>query len=167
LLLFYAKHPSGRSSIGFDITSSATVAAMLQSVQWYDFVPFAGSWYAGIDAIRALPLARLSGGRKSMIRAVNIRWGLGWGLAFAAFYCVIALVLNALSDGEAFPEKRVTLPQVLVLYVTCGVLAGLVVGALRPLTKTKMGATVVGTIVAFPVSMGFGLLHFGGTMAMA
>jgi len=96
-----------------------------------------------------------------MIRAVNIRWGLGWGLAFAAFYCVIALVLNALSDGEAFPEKRVTLPQVLVLYVTCGVLAGLVVGALRPLTKTKMGATVVGTIVAFPVSMGFGLLHSG------
>lgn len=96
-----------------------------------------------------------------MIRLSNIRWGLAWALGYIAFYCVVAMIMNAVSNGEAYASKGITLPQVLGVYVVCGLIGGLILGTLRPLTKTKTGATVVGVIVAVPIFMGIGVLRSG------
>jgi hypothetical protein len=83
----------------------------------------------------------------------NLRWGIGWGIGLAAIYSVIALPLGLLRGcglrigGESFSTGRIIL-----IYFGGGILGGLTLGLLRPLTRTKPGAAIVGALVAFPLS---------------
>jgi len=81
----------------------------------------------------------------------NIRWGVQWGLIFAAAYVVWAVVLLAGSGTTTFEKNGTTFPAVVALYVLGGLICGAIVGALRPLTRWKAGAAIVGIAAATPL----------------
>ena len=95
------------------------------------------------------------------ISAANIRWGIRWGTTLASIYSLLALVINGLSAGEAFSRKGITLGQTIALYMASGVIGGIVVGLLRPVMKTRFGASAVGVVAAIPLSVGISILRSG------
>ena len=91
----------------------------------------------------------------------NILWGVKIGAGFGLLYCVAALVIFALQGTEPFEHNDVELPSVLVLYLSSGIVAGAIVGALRPLTRTKAGAMLVGVVAVTPLAFGIGTMLYG------
>ena len=97
----------------------------------------------------------------SLSRTANIRWGIQWGMTIASIYSLIALVINRLSAGQAFSRKGITLGQTIALYMISGLIGGIVIGSLRPVMKSKLGASAVGVIAAFPLSVGISVMRSG------
>jgi len=95
------------------------------------------------------------------IKGANIRWGIQWGMIIASIYSLIALVLNGFSSGQAFSRKGITVGQTIALYFISGLIAGVIIGSLRPIMKTKLGASAVGVIAAFPLSVGISVMRSG------
>lgn len=84
-------------------------------------------------------------------------WGVGWGLAFALVYIAFVLLLYAVRGTVPFERHQVTLPGVIATYFAGALTAGTIVGMMRPLTATRLGAIVTGAIAAVPVYLGFGI----------
>jgi hypothetical protein len=84
----------------------------------------------------------------------NLKWGVKGGLGIASLYCVWVGVLYLLQGSEPFSRQGVGLPTVLATYVAVGVIAGAVIGLLRPLTRNDFGAFVVGYLAAVPITAG-------------
>ena len=100
------------------------------------------------------------------------RWGLSWGFRLAALFSVIALITSIGHFTEVTASYGHS-PFVLVaLYFVCGALGGTVLGLLRPIGKSLVGAVTLGALVGLPVfsviflataaSMRFGSRHFLG-----
>lgn len=92
----------------------------------------------------------------------DLRWGAKWGLFAGLVYVVFAACVLLLKGGvpDSAPA-RVTPLTVLSVYPVAGVIGGLIVGTLRPLTKERKGAMMVGAIAAVPACVGFLLLMSG------
>ena len=88
-------------------------------------------------------------------------WGIKHSLWYIAFFSVIATGLVLLTGGAVLAEYRLSLVAILGCYLLGGVVAGAVVGLLRPLTRTRSGAILVGTIAILPFVIGMGLLLVG------
>ena len=73
----------------------------------------------------------------------GILCGLGMALLFSLFIGVLALVRG--SDWN--PTYHVSTVAVIRSYLVAGALGGAAFGALRPLTRQRLGATLVGIIV--------------------
>ena len=84
----------------------------------------------------------------------NLKWGVKGGLGFAAVYCLWVGLLFLIGGPETFRRLGVTLTTVIATYVTVGVVAGAVIGLLRPLTGNGFGAFVVGYLAAVPITAG-------------
>lgn len=93
--------------------------------------------------------------------ARDVKSGLLGGLGVSAVYCVWVLGVYALRGSAPFDRNGVTLPGVLVTYLTVGLLAGAVVGVLRPISRRPIGAYVVGFVAAFPIAAGIAVLVEG------
>jgi hypothetical protein len=65
-----------------------------------------------------------------------------------------AIWLGTPIGPEPFSRLGVSLATVMATYVTVGVLAGAVIGLLRPLTGNGFGAFVVGYLAAVPITAG-------------
>jgi hypothetical protein len=91
----------------------------------------------------------------------NAYWGMRWGLAFASLYCLWAVVVLLLGGEAAFRKQGITFGETIGAYLGGGVLAGAVVGFLRPLLKWAWGAPVVGVVAAIPVGLAFDLATKG------
>lgn len=91
----------------------------------------------------------------------NIFWGLKWGLVFATGFSLIALAMTVLTGGEVINNQGVSLAASIALYWSGGVFGGIVLGLLRPLTRTRVGAALVGVIIMVPVELAIGLLLIG------
>jgi hypothetical protein len=91
----------------------------------------------------------------------DLRWGLGIAAFFIAFYALIAVVLYFLRGADSFEAQGLSLPRLLLAYLGGGVVAGCILGLLRPLTRWRLGAALVGVAVALPVFLGIGLALFG------
>jgi peptidoglycan/LPS O-acetylase OafA/YrhL len=76
----------------------------------------------------------------------NLKWGLRYGLIVAVAFTVIAAVIT-LATGEDSSSKGLSLPSLIGFYFLGGMCGGLLVGLLRPITKHKAGAILVGTLV--------------------
>lgn len=90
----------------------------------------------------------------------DVRWGIAHGFGFAVLYSIFAVILYLLRRG-AFDRHGTSLGAVLSLYFAAGVVGGALVGALRPLTRSRLGSMVVGVVAMTPVFLGVGILLFG------
>ena len=89
----------------------------------------------------------------------DLRWGAGWGLSGAFFYAFVAVAIYAIRGSTPFEANGV--PLALGGYLVGGLIAGGVVGLLRPLNKRRSGAVLVGMIASLPAMLGLGLVAFG------
>jgi hypothetical protein len=87
----------------------------------------------------------------------NLKSGTRWGLAFAAFYSAAAVLIWLVRGDVAFEAQGTSLWQVLLAYVAGGMAAGVVVGLLMPLGRTRFGAGVIGFVAAVPVMFVVGM----------
>jgi hypothetical protein len=58
-----------------------------------------------------------------------------------------------LRGSEPFERKGVTFLAVVVLYLVGGPVTGAIVGLLRPVAKSGLGAAITGVVAAIPVSV--------------
>lgn len=86
----------------------------------------------------------------------DVRWGAGWGLFGGLVYLGFAAVVIVLKNAaDASVSERINVPVLLSMYPILGVVAGCIMGLLRPLLKTRRGAMLVGIVAAFPTMVSF------------
>jgi len=88
----------------------------------------------------------------------NIVWGLRWSSKFVVGYSLIAAVVYIIAGP---PDGRLSFPQILLLYVVLGAVAGVIIGLLRPFFRTRPGAIVCGMLVGVAVYIGAGISVVG------
>lgn len=99
----------------------------------------------------------------------NVRWGVREGWWFARRYLVYGIVLMVLGGSALLKRNRITALGVVAVYGLGIPSIGAIVGALRPLCRTSLGAAFVGVIAMLPItsltvilvaprSLGLGLL---------
>lgn len=93
--------------------------------------------------------------------AENLRWGVIAGLFFACFYSLYVIGLYLIRGSTPFVANDTTFGQVVASYFGTGIVAGAVVGLLRPLLRWRIGAVFVGIVAAFAVFVGIALLDQG------
>jgi hypothetical protein len=81
----------------------------------------------------------------------NVKWGAGYGAAFAVAYTLFVCVVALVGGTAPFREDGVSLGQIVGLYFVSGILVGGVVGIMRPLTGRRLGAAFVGFVAALPL----------------
>jgi hypothetical protein len=82
--------------------------------------------------------------------AENLLWGVCLGVLFGGALSCIGILIYLLRGSQAFASNGVTLLGAIAGYFGCGIVVGIVVGLLRPLTKRRWGAAVVGAIATIP-----------------
>ncbi len=80
----------------------------------------------------------------------DLRWGIMWGLGFAAVYTFVAALIFAVEGQHPFEANDATLGEAIVGYVLGGLVGGVLLGLLRPLTARRWGAVFVGILVGVP-----------------
>jgi hypothetical protein len=96
---------------------------------------------------------------------LNLRWGLRWGVWMAAGFSVLALVIVGIAWLSSGGRARgfSVLPFVLGAYWVGGLVGGVILGVLRPVTAWPLGAMIVGFVIAFCVYAACGAaLYVGG-----
>jgi peptidoglycan/LPS O-acetylase OafA/YrhL len=83
----------------------------------------------------------------------NLKWGLRWGLIMAVGFTVIGIVATIGASFDPTPRNDPSLASFIGFYFLAGIVGGLLLGLLRPVTRSKVGAMLVGTAVA-AVSIG-------------
>ena len=83
----------------------------------------------------------------------RIAWGAKTGTIFGLAFSLLALVVFLLGGQGPFEANHSSFGKIVVTYFLGGVSAGMIVGMLRPLTASKVGAAVTGFIAAAPVSI--------------
>ena len=81
----------------------------------------------------------------------NLKWGVSHGLGIAALYAGLGLLRMLIRGISPFgPAGKVALAAITALVVV-GLVAGTIVGLLRPHTRNPFGALLVGFLAAAPV----------------
>ena len=65
-------------------------------------------------------------------------------------YCLVGGTIMAVGGGVKVRAAGVSIPILLGLYITCGLISGLVFALFAPLTKRRIGAMLVGFLAAVP-----------------
>ncbi|HEX5438980.1 MAG TPA: hypothetical protein VFW98_17645 [Gemmatimonadaceae bacterium] len=81
----------------------------------------------------------------------NLGWGVRWGLKFAVVYSAFALIALLFGGAAVFQHSGTTFVFAIGLYFAAGLVAGAIVGVLRPVTRGPIGAAIVGVIAAIPI----------------
>jgi hypothetical protein len=90
----------------------------------------------------------------------DLKWGLKHALGMATFFTILVLVLPVgLGKSRALKELGMPLQVVIAAYYGFGVIAGVALGLLRPLTVKRSGGALVGSVIAF-------LIYGGGLVAL-
>jgi hypothetical protein len=89
---------------------------------------------------------------RAIVMVANIKWGVWWGLRFAAFFTAIVLLEYIALGSAPFDHIGISPKAAIAAYFASGILAGAVVGALRPFTNTLYGSVGVGIVGAFVVA---------------
>jgi len=80
----------------------------------------------------------------------DLREGIGAGMYLAAAYSVIGGVAVALGAGRVIESLGANILIVVAAYFTGGLLSGVAFGLLRPMGATRLGAALLGFVVALP-----------------
>ena len=83
----------------------------------------------------------------------NIGWAVRWGIWMAAGFSVLALAIATIAWAGSGARMRGmnVLPLAIGTYWIGGLVGGLILGILRPITAWPLGAMLVGTLIAFCV----------------
>lgn len=91
----------------------------------------------------------------------NVRTGTLIGFVIASLYSLYAVILYAIRGAAPFEANGVSLGGIVAAYYGAGVAGGAIVGALSPLLRWRLGATIVGIVAGFVVFLGIGLATEG------
>lgn len=80
----------------------------------------------------------------------DIAWGVRRGFAYAIVYCVVLLAILLARGRDSLEQRGFSPVTALLIYLTVGPLAGGLVGLLKPLAQRRIGAALLGAIVALP-----------------
>lgn len=81
------------------------------------------------------------------------------GLAYAALLTMIVAAIVLLRGHQAFVERfRVTLAQIMIVYVLGGVLSGAVVGWAWPIGRWSWGSFLLGFLALLPITFAVAFL---------
>jgi len=84
--------------------------------------------------------------------ARNVRKCVGYGTAYAAVYSLVAFAVAASAAPSPLGEAGASgIPQLILAYFAGGIAAGLLIGLLLPLGRTRVGAAAIGFVAAVPV----------------
>jgi hypothetical protein len=84
--------------------------------------------------------------------ADNILWVIRWGITCAALFSIYVGVLFAIGHAELAETYGMTVGAIMVGYFAAGLVAGTVVGILRPLTRWIFDASLVGFVAGVGVA---------------
>ena len=96
------------------------------------------------------PLERFPSSRTVI---ANIRWGITWGLVLAAFFSVIVGGQFVFMGPSVVSSRGMSLGTAITAYFVGCVGGGVIIGLLRPLTRRRAGALVVGVAASVPLSI--------------
>jgi hypothetical protein len=97
-------------------------------------------------------------------RTSNVRWGVTRGLFVAVLYCLWVSAVYVIRGTEPFDRQGISYAALVTTYIVVGVLAGAIVGTLRPLARSKLGAFGIGFAAAVPISGGLAIALFGAPL---
>jgi hypothetical protein len=93
----------------------------------------------------------------------DLIWGIGWGLGLAALFCLwVALITMGQADAVR-TRYGATPTQIMVTYLVVGGVGGTLLGCCRPLTRHRLGAFLVGTVVGTMLYFAVGTAMTGFT----
>ena len=93
----------------------------------------------------------------------RLKKGSSYGLIFAGVYASYAIGLYFFQGAEPFARNGTTLGDTIASYAAAGIVAGGIVGALQPLTRSWIGSVLVYSIAGFFVFASIGTAA-GGLM---
>lgn len=83
-----------------------------------------------------------------MTRIVNnLGWGIAWAMAFAMLLSMFVGVQALLRGSAYFESYGLSLLEVVAIYFGSGLIGGFAAGLLRPLARSRVGATVMGALI--------------------
>jgi len=83
----------------------------------------------------------------------SVRSAVGWGLRYAAAFSLLATLIGAAQSvraGNSFAETLSLLGLIVLAYFGGALVAGVVVGTLLPVGRTRIGAMVLGFVGGLP-----------------
>lgn len=83
----------------------------------------------------------------------NIKWGVTEALKICLAYGAWIVVVYILGGAIVFSKTGLRIGSGIALYLVAPLCAGLIVGALRSLTRWFVGRLVVGTLAAVPICL--------------
>lgn len=89
-----------------------------------------------------------------MRMTTNVRTSVLIGLTMASLYSLYAMVLYAVRGNEPFDANEVSVSAIVLAYYGGGLIGGAIAGLLWPLVRWRVGATLVGAVVAFFLFLG-------------
>lgn len=81
----------------------------------------------------------------------NLRWGIANGLGGAAAFSGIVLIISLLRGSTQFVQYGATTWSIIGSYFAAGLIAGVVLGLLRPLAKYWLGTLITATLCSICV----------------
>lgn len=94
-------------------------------------------------------MKHVHGQRHKSSLAEDVRWGMGYGIFMAGFYSVIAVVSLLIHGVAPLSQFSTALGSAVLFYFASGVLGGVILGILRPLTQNVFGAM----LAAIPIAL--------------
>ena len=98
---------------------------------------------------------------RSQTLARRIRTYLPWGLGTGCVLCLFVIPSLLRFGNHPLPGYGITPLQIAVVYVLSGLVGGVLVAALLPLSRWFLGAFFLGMIVVLPAYMAVGVLMRG------
>lgn len=83
----------------------------------------------------------------------RVLWGAKTGTIFGLAFSLLALVIFLLGGQGPFEANHSSFGRIVGAYFLGGLSAGIIVGILRPLTASKVGAAMTGFVATAPVSV--------------
>jgi hypothetical protein len=90
----------------------------------------------------------------------NLKWGLTQGMVVAVGFSAFVIIQYFAFGSGVVTHYGLTLPTVILTYVSMGIVGGLIAGLGRPLARTHIGAMAMGVILG---AIGYGF--FAVTMS--
>src|SRR5687768_5661681 len=103
-------------------------------------------------------LALVSKRHKMNTLARNVVWGTAWGFALAALCLAYAALVALIGGSAALESYSFHLFEIVAIYFVAGIAGGIAAGLLRPMARSRGGATVMGALIGPLV---YGAIAFG------
>ena len=95
----------------------------------------------------------------------DLRWGAAIGLFVGTVLSLWVCSVSLLTGRTQFPRLGMSLGTVVAVYYSGALIVGLIIGLLRPATKTAFGAMAVGVIAGLPAGALIDIWSYTGPLS--